>query len=117
MRGAAFLASLNADISKQSALVVDIGGTTTDLGMLLFLSSPGSCPSQSLWRLVKLLHASRHQHWLGWGISCSPRLSDAQVTVGPDSVGHAITSQALVLGGSTLTATDVAVGSQARKTE
>ncbi|KIM59644.1 hypothetical protein SCLCIDRAFT_27186 [Scleroderma citrinum Foug A] len=33
MRGAAFLASLNADISKQSALVVDIGGTTTDIGM------------------------------------------------------------------------------------
>ena len=32
-----------------------------------------------------------------------------KVTVGPDSVGHAITSQALVFGGSTLTTTDVAV--------
>lgn len=57
MRGAAFLASLQSDISKESALVVDIGGTTvrpcsllfflglfngcnpqTDIGMLLFVS-------------------------------------------------------------------------------
>jgi N-methylhydantoinase A/oxoprolinase/acetone carboxylase beta subunit len=37
MRGAAFLASLQSDISKESALVVDIGGTTTDIGMLLFV--------------------------------------------------------------------------------
>lgn len=29
--------------------------------------------------------------------------------MGPDSVGHAITSQALAFGGSTLTATDIAV--------
>ena len=34
---------------------------------------------------------------------------DGSVTVGPDSVGYRITDEALVFGGSTLTATDVAV--------
>ena len=34
---------------------------------------------------------------------------DGSVTVGPDSVGYRITEEALVFGGSTLTATDVAV--------
>jgi len=35
--------------------------------------------------------------------------ADGSVTVGPDSVGYEITSKALVFGGDTLTATDIAV--------
>ena len=34
---------------------------------------------------------------------------DGSVTVGPDSVGYAITERALVFGGDTMTATDIAV--------
>ena len=34
---------------------------------------------------------------------------DGTVTVGPDSVGYEITKKALVFGGDTLTATDIAV--------
>ena len=34
---------------------------------------------------------------------------DGSVTVGPDSVGYRITEKALVFGGDTLTATDIAV--------
>ena len=37
------------------------------------------------------------------------RKPDGTVTVGPDSVGYEITSKALVFGGDTLTATDIAV--------
>ena len=35
--------------------------------------------------------------------------ADGSVTVGPDSVGYEITEKALVFGGDTLTATDIAV--------
>lgn len=68
MRGAAFLASLDSDISKQSALVVDIGGTTvcvlfppflgivfifpslpkTDIGMVLFVLCFRALPASHL---------------------------------------------------------------------
>ena len=34
---------------------------------------------------------------------------DGRVTVGPDSVGYRLTDEALVFGGKTLTATDIAV--------
>ena len=45
---------------------------------------------------------------LGGG-SIVRQLPDGQVTVGPDSVGYQITSKALVFGGDTVTATDIAV--------
>ncbi|KIJ62134.1 hypothetical protein HYDPIDRAFT_189204 [Hydnomerulius pinastri MD-312] len=86
MRGAAFLASLESDISKQSALVVDIGGTTE-------LSISYTPPSIGL----------------GGGSLIRQDSHTKRVTVGPDSVGHRITSEARIFNGSTLTATDIAV--------
>ena len=47
MRGAAFLASLQSDISKESALVVDIGGTTVRPCSLPFLGLYNGCNSQT----------------------------------------------------------------------
>lgn len=45
---------------------------------------------------------------LGGG-SIVRQLTDGSVTVGPDSVGYAITDKALCFGGDTITATDIAV--------
>ncbi|KAL4067052.1 hypothetical protein V8B97DRAFT_2025339 [Scleroderma yunnanense] len=113
MRGAAFLASLDSGISKQSALVVDIGGTTTDIGMLLPSGFPRQAAAHHSLCGVLLNFSMPHVTSIGLGggslIRCDPLTQ--KVTVGPDSVGHSITSQALVFGGSTLTATDIAIAS------
>ncbi|KAG6333941.1 hypothetical protein ID866_5152 [Astraeus odoratus] len=127
MRGAAFLASLGSDISKQSALVVDIGGTTTDIGMLLFvawfpvlfssydLQRPSGFPRQAAAHHelcgVLLNFSMPHVTSIGLGGGSHVRQDPGtnKVTVGPTSVGHTITSQALVFNGPTLTATDIAV--------
>ncbi|KAH7886988.1 hydantoinase [Phlebopus sp. FC_14] len=111
MRGAAFLASLESDVSKQSALVVDIGGTTTDIGMLLASGFPRQAAAHHELCGVLLNFSMPHVTSIGLGGGSLVRrdMHTNKVTVGPDSVGHRITSKARVFNGSTLTATDVAV--------
>ncbi|KAF8438026.1 hydantoinase [Boletus edulis BED1] len=130
MRGAAFLASLQSDISKESALVVDIGGTTTDIGMLLFvftltvsnfpdadtqLSRPSGFPRQAAacHELCGVLLNFSMPHvtsiGLGGGSLVRQDSHSKRVTIGPDSVGHRITSEARIFNGVALTATDIAV--------
>ena len=100
MRGAAFLTGL------KDAMVVDVGGTTSDIGCLV-----GGFPREAnnvvevggvrtLFRMPDLLPMA-----LGGGTI----IDLDRGTIGPRSVGYRITSEALVFGGSTLTTTDVAV--------
>ncbi|MFQ6724602.1 hydantoinase/oxoprolinase family protein, partial [Limosilactobacillus reuteri] len=103
IRGAAYLAG------KDDAIVVDIGGTTTDLGVL-----KNGFPRESAiavevggvatnFRMPDILS-------IGLGGGSIVRVQpDGSVTVGPDSVGYEITEKALCFGGDTLTATDIAV--------
>src|SRR5882724_1941703 len=101
MRGAAFLSRL-AD-----ALVVDVGGTTTDVGALRhgFPREANNVVEvggvRTLFRMPDLLSLG-----LGGGtrVTATPAL-----TIGPASVGYRLTEQALVFGGGVLTVTDVAV--------
>jgi N-methylhydantoinase A/oxoprolinase/acetone carboxylase beta subunit len=100
MRGAAFLSGL------RDAMVVDIGGTTTDIGRLVrgFPAEANAAVQiggvRTLFRMPDLLSIG-----LGGG-----SIVDRQWrTVGPTSVGHRITAEALVFGGNRLTATDIAV--------
>ncbi|MFL9886710.1 hydantoinase/oxoprolinase family protein [Paraburkholderia agricolaris] len=102
IRGAAFLTGLD------TALVVDVGGTTTDIGALI-----GGFPRET-----------SHQNEIG-GVRTNFRMPDVLsipigggslvertadgVRVGPCSVGYRIREESLVFGGSTLTATDLAV--------
>ncbi|KAG2357297.1 hydantoinase [Suillus spraguei] len=111
MRGAAFLAALESGISKQSALVVDIGGTTTDIGMLLPSGFPRQAAAHHEFCGVLLNFSMPHVTSIGLGGGSLVREDPVtnKVTVGPHSVGHRITSESLVFGGSTLTATDVVV--------
>lgn len=111
MRGAAFLAALESGISKQSALVVDIGGTTTDIGMLLPSGFPRQAAAHHEFCGVLLNFSMPHITSIGLGGGSIVRKDPVtnKVTVGPYSVGHRITSESLVFGGSTLTATDVVV--------
>ncbi len=99
MRGAAFLSGLD------EALVVDVGGTTTDVGSLEagFPREANNVVEvggvRTLFRMPDLLSIG-----LGGG-----SVVDGG-TVGPRSVGYRLTEDALVFGGDILTATDVAVG-------
>ena len=104
MRGAGFLSGV-ADCA-----VVDVGGTTTDIGMLV-----GGFPRETTsitdvagirtnWRMPDVLSLG-----IGGGSLVRDFSAQERTTVGPDSVGFALTSRALVFGGDTLTLTDVAV--------
>jgi N-methylhydantoinase A/oxoprolinase/acetone carboxylase beta subunit len=100
MRGAAFLSGID------DCIVVDVGGTTTDVGMLRHGFPRESTVAVSLggvrtnFRMPDVTSLA-----LGGGSV----VHDGGARVGPDSVGYALTDRALVFGGDTLTLTDVAV--------
>ncbi|MEK3662563.1 hydantoinase/oxoprolinase family protein [Paenibacillus sp. FSL F4-0236] len=104
IRGAAHLSGLN------DALVVDIGGTTTDIGVLMQGFPRQSSAAVEIggirtnFRMPDILS-------IGIGGGTIVRLDETQdqVTVGPDSVGYELLKRGLIFGGDTLTATDVAV--------
>lgn len=103
IRGASYLSHL------KDAIVIDVGGTTTDLGVILagFPRESGVAVTiggvRTNFRMPDVISIG-----LGGG-SIVRQHEDGTVTVGPDSVGYRITEKALVFGGDTLTATDVAV--------
>jgi N-methylhydantoinase A/oxoprolinase/acetone carboxylase beta subunit len=104
MRGAGFLSGVT------DCAVIDVGGTTTDIGMLVG-GFPREAPAvtdiagiRTNWRMPDVLSLG-----IGGGSLVREFSSDERTTVGPDSVGFALTSKALVFGGDTLTLTDVAV--------
>ena len=107
MRGAAYLAG--HDLGKTSAIVVDIGGTTTDVGVLLPSGLPRQASAYVTVAGVRVNYSMPHLHSIGLGGGSLVREEDGKVTVGPDSVGHYLTSEALVFGGKTVTATDIPV--------
>ncbi len=100
MRGAAHLAGIS------DAMVVDIGGTTSDIGMLR-----KGFPRQST-HFVDVGGVKtnfRMPDILAIGLGGGSIVRDRGRRVGPSSVGFALTQEALCFGGSTLTATDIAV--------
>jgi N-methylhydantoinase A/oxoprolinase/acetone carboxylase beta subunit len=100
MRGAAFLSGL-AD-----AIVIDVGGTTTDIGSLRhgFPREANSVVEvggvRTLFRMPDLLSV---------GLGGGSLVSDDGRRVGPRSVGYRLVEDGRVFGGDVLTATDVAV--------
>ncbi|MEU4513134.1 hydantoinase/oxoprolinase family protein [Nonomuraea wenchangensis] len=101
MRGAAFLAGL------EDAAVVDIGGTTTDVGVLV-----GGYPRQASGEvdIGGVRTNFRMPDVLSIGLGGGSRVARTPtLRVGPDSVGFQLTEHALVFGGQVLTATDLAV--------
>lgn len=103
IRGACYLSQL------KNAVVVDVGGTTTDLGVIQngFPRESGVAVTiggvRTNFRMPDVISIG-----LGGG-SIVREHEDGRVTVGPDSVGFQITDKALVFGGQVCTATDIAV--------
>jgi len=99
MRGAAFLSGV------RDAMVVDVGGTTTDIGRLV-RGFPAEANTSVRVGGVRTLF--RMPDLLSIGLGGGSVVDAAARTVGPRSVGHRITEEALVFGGDRLTATDIA---------
>ncbi len=103
IRGASYLSEL------ENAVVIDVGGTTTDLGVIQNGFPRESSVAATIggvrtnFRMPDVISIG-----LGGGSIVRSR-EDGTVSVGPDSVGYKITEKALVFGGDTLTATDIAV--------
>lgn len=102
IRGAAYLTGV------KDALVTDVGGTSTDIGVLA-----NGFPRESTlgvriggidtnFRMPDLVSIA-----IGGGSIV--RGTDGQVTVGPDSVGYRLPTEALIFGGAQATLSDAAV--------
>lgn len=101
MRGAAYLSG------AEDCVVIDVGGTTTDIGVLKH-GFPREAPLAVDIGGVRTNFRMPDVHSLGLGGGSIVR-TDPELVVGPDSVGYALTTRAIVFGGDTLTATDVVV--------
>ncbi len=100
MRGAAFLSGL------KDAVVVDIGGTTSDVGVL----SQGFPREASVAvRIGGVRTNFRMPDVLSFGLGGGSHVRQDPLQIGPQSVGYEITTRALVFGGSDLTTSDIAV--------
>ncbi|KAK4542745.1 hypothetical protein LTR36_006121 [Oleoguttula mirabilis] len=107
MRGAAYLAG--HETGNSSAIVIDIGGTTSDVGVLLPSGLPRQASAYVTVAGVRVNYSMPHLHSIGLGGGSIVRQTDGKVSVGPDSVGHYLTRDALVFGGKVTTASDIAV--------
>lgn len=102
IRGASYLSEL------KNAIVIDVGGTTTDLGVIA-----NGFPRESSVAVtiggVRTNFRMPDVISIGLGGGSIVREKDGVITVGPDSVGFEITKKALCFGGDTMTTTDIAV--------
>lgn len=102
IRGAAFLSGL------QDTLVVDIGGTSADVGVLARGFPRQSAVAVEIggvrtnFRMPDLLA-------IGLGGGTRVHRGGDELRLGPDSVGYRLREEGLVFGGRTLTLSDVAV--------
>ena len=92
----------------QDAIVVDIGGTTSDIGVL-----QNGFPRESnvVIEIGGIRTNFRMPDIMAIGLGGGSLVSDDGRTVGPQSVGHKLVSEGLVFGGDKLTATDIVVAS------
>lgn len=118
MTGAAFLAGMDCkkqatvdDSVEPQVLVVDIGGTTTDVCALSPSGFPRQAPGfvevggvRTAFSMPEVVSIG-----LGGGSKVQVDPQTERVTIGPASVGHCIQQEAKVFGGQTLTASDIVV--------
>ena len=115
IRGAAFLSGV------RDGAVVDVGGTSTDVGVLVHGFPRESSVTVEIggvrtnFRMPDLisiaLGGGTRIHTDGPSTSGSG-LGEGSLRLGPDSVGYRITEDAVVFGGQTLTLSDVAVAAE-----
>lgn len=112
MRGAAFLTGMN------DAIVMDVGGTTCDIGVLskgfpressISVDIGGVRTNFRMPDILALGLGGGTRIHLDPGLYLADALGESDLQIGPDSVGYRILQDAFLFGGRTLTASDVAV--------
>ncbi|KAF2001267.1 hypothetical protein P154DRAFT_521963 [Amniculicola lignicola CBS 123094] len=107
MRGAAFLVGKKE--KGEAMMVVDVGGTTTDVGLLLANGFPRQQAAYSELSGVRMNFSYPDVKSIGLGGGSLVKKVDGKVIVGPESVGYRLPEKALVFGGDVPTATDYIV--------
>ncbi|XHF96716.1 hypothetical protein AWENTII_000335 [Aspergillus wentii] len=119
MTGAAYLAHLDRGASRTNpdtqVLVIDVGGTTSDVCALLLSGFPRQAPNfvevGGVWTAFSMPEV------LSVGLGGGSRINFHEETdtfsVGPESVGHYFIQEAMVFGGDVMTATDIVAASGA----
>lgn len=103
IRGASYLSEL------KDAIVIDVGGTTTDVGVIQTGFPRESSVAVTIGG-VRTNFRMPDVTSIGLGGGSIVKVDEnGDVTVGPESVGYAITEKAMVFGGNVMTATDIAV--------
>lgn len=102
IRGAAHLSGI------QNGIVIDVGGTTTDVGVIRGGFPRKSAASTDIGGVDANFHLPDIVS-LPIGGGSVVRTDNDRVQVGPRSVGHKLTKASKVFGGDTLTTTDVKV--------
>ena len=100
MRGAGFLAGV------EDAMVVDIGGTTSDVGCL---KAGYPREANNVVKVGGVRTLFRMPDLLSIGLGGCTILRQEPFSIGPRSVGHRLSIEALVFGGETLILSDIAV--------
>lgn len=100
LRGAAILSGLD------NGIVVDIGGTTSDVGVL---ADGFPRESNSHIDVGGVRTNFRMPDILSIGLGGGSLVSERGKKIGPISVGHRLAKEGLVFGGATITSTDIAV--------
>lgn len=104
VRGAAFLSG------RADALVLDVGGTTSDLGVLVDGFPRRSSLAVDVGGVrTNFRMPDVFSFGLGGGSVVETCTGTGEIRVGPRSVGYRITEEARVFGGDVFTATDIAV--------
>ena len=100
LRGACKLTGLD------DAIVIDIGGTTSDIGIL-----QGGFPRESnvVIEVGGVRTNFRMPDILALGLGGGSRVQDEGRRIGPQSVGHDLVTRGLAFGGDVMTATDLLV--------
>ncbi|MEP3891849.1 MAG: hydantoinase/oxoprolinase family protein [Hellea sp.] len=92
----------------EDAIVVDIGGTTSDIGVL-----QNGFPRESnvIVKIGGIRTNFRMPDIMAIGLGGGSLVSEDGQKIGPQSVGHKLVTEGLVFGGTTLTTTDILVAS------
>ena len=106
MRGALALSGV------KDAIVVDVGGTTADIGML---SDGFPRPSGAEVKVGGVRTNFRMPDVLPIGLGGGSLVRDGGARVGPDSVGHNLVMQGLAFGGDVMTASDIGIAARLAK--
>jgi N-methylhydantoinase A/oxoprolinase/acetone carboxylase beta subunit len=104
MRGAAFLSGI------ENAMVVDIGGTTSDVGCI---RNGYPREANNVIEIGGVRTLFRMPDVVSIGIGGGTMVRSEPLEIGPESVGHRLRQSARVFGGDQLTLTDIAVASGA----